>query len=385
MAIRRAAHADSTSTTLVSVTVRALEIGQMVADKYRIERRIGKGGMGTVYVAHDEFLERKVALKVMSADPANRSEALARFRKEVRAVAGIQSEHVGRVFDAGSLADGTPFMVLELLEGDDLARVLEQGVALPIADVIDWVLQALEGLAEAHALGIVHRDIKPANLFLSRRRDGTNVVKVLDFGVSKHCPRFDAEPTLTLTASIIGSPLYTAPEQLRDAKSVDARADIWALGVVLYELLAGRPPFQGDNVAALFIAILERPPPPLRSWRAEVALELEKVVMRCLSQDPKERFEDVADLAEALAPFGRTGAILSAERARHIMRTAARWSLLATPARPLPRRRRQAVAVAVATLAIAAVATASLLSYGPAPSTIPAAERPTSYKVVKAH
>jgi eukaryotic-like serine/threonine-protein kinase len=342
MASRREAHADSASTTVVSAAVCLPEIGRMVADKYRIERRIAKGGMGTVYVAHHELLQRNVALKVMSADQANTSEALARFRKEARAVAGIQSEHVARVLDAGSLADGTPFMVLELLEGADLACVLERGAALPIADVIDWVLQALEGLAEAHALGIVHRDIKPANLFLARRRDGTSIVKVLDFGVSKHYPVSDPTPTLTVTSSIIGSPLYTAPEQLCNAKSVDARADIWAVGVVLYELLAGRPPFQGDNVAALFIAILERSPPSLRRRRAEVPLDLEKVVMRCLSQDPEERFQNVADLAEALAPFGPKGALQSAERTGHIIRTAAQWTSSATRTKPLPGRRRRA-------------------------------------------
>jgi serine/threonine protein kinase len=256
---------------------------------------------------------------------------------------------------------------------------------LPIADVIDWVLQALEGLAEAHALGIVHRDIKPANLFLSRRRDGTSIVKVLDFGVSKHYPVSDPTPTLTVTSSIIGSPLYTAPEQLRNAKSVDARADIWALGVVLYELLAGRPPFQGDNVASLFIAILERPPPSLRRRRAEVPPELEKVVMRCLSQDPEERFQDVADLAEALAPFGPKSAPQSAERARHIIRTAAQWTSSATRTEPLPLTRRQALAVAIAALTIAAAVIAGLMSYGPAASTAPAAERPASYGVVGTH
>jgi serine/threonine-protein kinase len=172
---------------------------------------------------------------------------------------------------------------------------------------------------------------------------------------------------------MLGSPVYMAPEQLRNAKFVDTRADIWSLGVVLYELLTGRLPFHAENVAELCVAVLKHAPPPLRSWRAELAPQLEEIVMRCLSQDVEQRFQDVADLAAALAPFGHSSAPLSVKRIRHLVQTAADWTAPATRSEPAPRRRRRVVAV-VAALAIGAAATASLLAHGPALSTAPAAQ-----------
>jgi serine/threonine-protein kinase len=316
--------------------------------------------MGTVFAARHDFLQRDVALKFVSVAAAA-PEALARFRSEARAVAAIQSDHIARVLDAGHLANGTPFIALELLEGDDLEKVLQKRAPLLIADVIDWILQALEGLAEAHALGIVHRDLKPANLFLARRRDGTRIIKVLDFGVSKQDrqhPLFGSVPTLTVTSSILGSPAYMAPEQLRDAKRVDARADIWAIGVVLYELLAGRVPFAGDNIAHLLLAVLDGVPASLRSARPEVPPGLEAAVLRCLSRDIEARFQDVADLADALAPFGPEQARESPRRIRHIVQTAAEWNMRPKGHRPAPRR----LAVAVAVVAIGAATAAGLVA-----------------------
>jgi serine/threonine-protein kinase len=356
------ASSASTRTTSVAPPAQVPAVGELVDGKYRIQRRIGKGAMGTVMAARHELLQRDVALKFVSAAAAT-PEVMARFRNEARALAAIQSEHIARVLDAGHLESGTPFIALELLEGEDLEQVLQRRSPQPVNDAIVWVLQALEGLAEAHALGIVHRDLKPANLFLARRRDGRRIIKLLDFGVSKQGrddPLFRSGPTLTLTSSILGSPMYMAPEQLRDAKRVDARADVWAIGIVLYELLAGRPPFVADNMAQLLVAVLEGVPASLRDARPEVPPGLEAVVMRCLSRETEARFRDVADLADALAPFGPNEARESRRRILHIVRTAAEWN-----GRPRRRRApRRLVAVAVAVLAIGAATAASLVASG---------------------
>jgi serine/threonine-protein kinase len=287
---------------------------------------------------------------------------LARFRKEARAVAAIQSEHVARVLDAGHLGDGTPFMALELLEGDDLEQVLQKRPwPLPTREVIDWILQALEGLAEVHALGMVHRDLKPANLFLARLRDGDSIVKILDFGISKQCGLdllSQSASNLTATSTIVGSPMYMAPEQLRDAKRVDARADIWAIGAVLYELLAGRPPFWAENIAQLICAVLHDAPDSLRAVRPDVEPGLEAVVLRCLSRNAQARFADVAELADALVPFGPEGAVASALRTRHLVHTATERSR--KPSRRFRVPRFLAFAVAALTLGAATAAGVAL-------------------------
>jgi serine/threonine protein kinase len=246
--------------------------------------------------------------------------------------------------------------------------VLQQGKPLSVHDVIDWILQALEALAEAHSLGIVHRDLKPANLFLARRRDGTRVVKVLDFGISKFSGLEGAQPTFTATSAILGSPVYMAPEQLRNAKSVDARADIWAIGVVLHELLSGSLPFFADNVAELFVAILERVPPSLHACRRDIPLELEEVVRRCLSRDLEVRFQSVADLAVALAPFALDGDHPSVERIRHVMQTAPEWTGRHTR-QPCQRKRVQRlVAAAIAAVSVGGLATGLMAAHQSASS-----------------
>jgi serine/threonine-protein kinase len=310
------------------------EIGQVVAGKYRIERLLGQGGMGAVFAAHHELLGQDVALKLMLKEHASTPQAVTRFLNEARAAARIEGEHVARVLDVGQLEGGALYIALELLEGSDLAAVLEQRGRLPPFEAVDWILQALEAIAQAHALGVVHRDLKPANLFLASKRDGGRVIKVLDFGISKQSPLTTGSAgVVTTTASVMGSPAYMAPEQLRDARAVDARADIWAIGVVLYELLAGRPPFAGETMAQLFVAVLEQTPPPLRTCVPDVAPELEAVVMRCLAQQADERFENVADLAEALAPFAANGTHPSVASVRaHI----ARGQAEAAPRDPSP-------------------------------------------------
>jgi serine/threonine-protein kinase len=296
----------------------SVALGQMVLGKYRIERLLGKGGMGAVFAASHEVLGSEVALKVMLAHTKD-AVAVRRFVNEARASAAIDSDHVARVLDFGQLENGTPFIAFELLEGRDLEHVLTVRGALPIDEAVDWVLQALEGLAHAHSRAIVHRDLKPANLFLADRADGTTVVKVLDFGVSKHGPVGPPGGGVTSASALLGSPAYMAPEQLRSAKSADVRSDIWALGVVLYELVTGRLPFWGESVMDVLVAVLQGAVPSLRASRPDVAPGLEEIVSRCLSRDLAERFQNVAELADALAAFAPSTGPARAQRIRRVL------------------------------------------------------------------
>jgi serine/threonine protein kinase len=277
----------------------------MIAGKYVLDHLIGQGGMGAVFAARHLKLSKAVAIKIMLADASN-PEAAQRFINEGRAAANIQNEHVVRVDDVDEEM-GYAYMVLELLDGEDLAQVLEREPSHRLAPhvAVHYVLQALRGVAQAHAIGIVHRDLKPSNLFLAKRKDGSVVVKVLDFGISKAqgSSALAASPSaLTSTKAMLGSPLYMSPEQLRSSKSVDHRADIWAIGVILYELMTGHLPFMGDNLGELFAAILETDPAPLRQY-AEVHPQLEEIVFRCLQRKPDQRFSSANELADALAPF----------------------------------------------------------------------------------
>ncbi len=278
--------------------------GDVIDGKYVLEALLGKGGMGAVYSARHLKLGHKVAIKVMLADAANH-EAASRFVNEGRAAANIQNEHVVRVSDVDE-ENGYAYMVLELLEGEDLSQVLDRERRLAPNVAVAYVLQALDGVRQAHAVGIVHRDLKPSNLFLAKRQDGTTVIKVLDFGISKagaNNPLGQAPGALTSTKAMLGSPLYMSPEQLRSSKSVDARADIWAMGVILYELITGTLPFMGDNLGELFAQILEVEAPPLRTRAPEASPQLEAIVARCLQRRPEHRFQNVAELEHELAPL----------------------------------------------------------------------------------
>jgi serine/threonine-protein kinase len=275
--------------------------GQLFAGKYRIERVIGVGGMGAVFEAHHMHLDQKVAIKMLLPQVANDGAVVQRFVREGRAAVKIPSEHVARVHDVGTLPDGTPFMVMELLHGADLEAILEERGPLPVVLAVDVVLQTCEALAHAHGMGIVHRDLKPPNLFVTGPRTAP-VVKLLDFGISK-LPKTD-DLSMTKTSAVMGSPMYMAPEQMRSARKVDARADIWGLGVLLYTMLTGRPPFESDTMPELCAMIVQDPTPSLVERREGVPPALAGAVERCLEKDPARRFASVAELARALAPFG---------------------------------------------------------------------------------
>jgi serine/threonine-protein kinase len=293
-----------------------IEPGQVVAGKYEVERVIGQGGMGTVISAVHVHLRERVAIKLLSREASAQSESISRFTREARAAARIKSEHVAKVSDVGTLPDGTPYIVMEYLEGLDLADTLTQRGPLPADDAIELVLQACEALAEAHSLGIVHRDLKPANLFLTHRADGTPCVKVLDFGISKVTQpgTSQAEAALTHTTTIMGSPLYMSPEQLRATRGVDLRTDVWAIGVILYELLSGEAPFLGQSLPDISVKIAVEPPPSLRTKRPEISALLEAIVLKCLEKERDNRFRTLGDFAVALAELAPPRARLSIDR-----------------------------------------------------------------------
>jgi len=305
-------------------------IGDVIADKYRLDKVAGEGGMGIVYAAEHLVLKQRVAVKVLLPGAAASESVVERFRSEARAAAKIDSEHVARVLDAGSLASGAPFLVMEFLEGCDLEELLALQKSLPVAETVDYLIQALEGLAHAHATGIVHRDLKPANLFLACRPDGTNAIKLLDFGISKATKATAHDKKLT-GQHVLGSPTYMSPEQLRNAPNIDARADLWSLGVVGYELLSGTAPFDGDGVGEIFAAILEKTPVPLTERCPHVPAALADILAKCMRREPDERWTDAAAVARALAPFGSDSSSVTVDRAEQVLLRARMMTVPKTP------------------------------------------------------
>lgn len=263
---------------------------------FRIDRQIARGGMGIVYEATDTSLGRRVAVKVLSSNEAD-EETRERFRREARALAQIENDHIVRVFAVGDVENGLPYVVMELLAGRTLESRLEDG-PLPVREVVHDAKQILAALVTAHAAGLVHRDLKPSNLFLVDRPGRSPVLKVLDFGVAKH---LYAPQVLTQTGQALGSPAYMSPEQLNAQRDLDARTDVWSLGVTLYELLVGSLPFQGSNVAQVTLRITTQPAPSIVARRSDVPRALDAIVQRCLEKDREKRFPSASSMLEALA------------------------------------------------------------------------------------
>jgi tRNA A-37 threonylcarbamoyl transferase component Bud32 len=288
--------------------------GDVIAGKYAVVRRLGEGGMAVVYEATHLRLRQPLAIKVLRPDVADSHTVLARFEREARATAQLRSVHAARVIDVDVLPSGVPYMVMEYLEGHDLDAEIAKTGAMPVARAVDFVLQTAVAMQEAHALGIVHRDLKPANLFLCPVGD-RDVVKVLDFGISKI--EGDGDARITASNAYFGTPAYCAPEQLREAAAADARSDVWALGVILFELLTGRTPFEGGPTAVI-AKVMTDPIPWPTELRPDLPRDLARVVMRALQRDPKERFQTMHAFAEALGPFGpsRTAAAVLADAQR---------------------------------------------------------------------
>jgi eukaryotic-like serine/threonine-protein kinase len=313
-----------------------VQIGDTLVGKYRVEAVIGTGGMGVVVRATHLLLKDKVAVKYLRWPGMADDETIARFLREAQAAARIKSPHVARVVDVGTLDNGSPYLVMELLDGSDLGGIVEKDGPLPIEFAVTLMLQTCEALASAHASGVIHRDIKPSNLFLTRGPAGEPVVKVLDFGISKVTNLSASSGDLTLTQRSMGSPLYMSPEQMRSARNVDVRTDIWSLGVVFYELVTGVAPFVAETIPELYALVLDEDsrPSPLGQHGKDLPPGLDDIVQRCLCKGAQGRYPNVAALAAALAPFGGTGADASAERTRRILEAAGLPTVSSAPTPP---------------------------------------------------
>ena len=296
-------------------------VGSILAGKYRVERVLGAGAMGVVIAARHLELDELVAIKFIRRAMHSMPDVVTRFAREAKACARLQSEHIVKVLDVGVSEPVGPFMVMEYLQGKDLARTLREKGTQPVRRAAEYVMQACEALALAHATGITHRDIKPENLFLTRRGE-LEIIKVLDFGISKSTlvgNMFGRQVALTGTSSLMGTPLYMSPEQVRATQEVDNRTDIWSLGVVLFELLTGRTAFPGETVTQVCARVLESKTPKLDDYCRDAPAELGHVIERCLMKDPKDRYQTAAALAQALLPFAPSRARLHAERANSVL------------------------------------------------------------------
>ncbi|AKT41417.1 serine/threonine-protein kinase [Chondromyces crocatus] len=296
--------------------------GEWIAGRYRVEHVLARGGMGVVVEAEHALLGKRVAVKLLLQDVAADKNALQRFLDEARIAAQLPGDHIARALDFGRTDAGDAYLVMELLVGRDLEAELRRRRRLPLQEAVDYILQACEGVAEAHTLGLVHRDLKPANLFLTRRRDGSALIKVLDFGISKRTLG-GAPLTLTNRSAACGTPAYMAPEQMMPVAPVDARCDQHALAVVLFELITGRRVFSADNLGLLAVQILDEPAPRLSVAFPGVPAGLDVAIARALAKSPAERFPDLAGFAQAIAPFGGPGADASARNVAQVLEGAA--------------------------------------------------------------
>lgn len=280
--------------------------------------------MGYVVEARHITLDERVALKFLLPEYAKHPEASARFLREARAAVKIKSEHVARVSDVGTLDSGAPYMVMEFLDGADLAHTLQKTGVLQVEDALDYIIQACEAIAEAHTYGIVHRDLKPANLFLAKRPDGSPLVKVLDFGISKVIGGGDHALTKTTTA--MGSALYMSPEQMQETRGVDHRTDIYSMGIALFELLAGRQPFYAETLPQLCAEVLTGVPTPMSAYRPDIPTDLAARIERAYERDKNKRYQSIAEFVLALAPY-------APERSRATIERVARMGGFAPPPR----------------------------------------------------
>jgi serine/threonine-protein kinase len=339
----------------------------MIAEKYRVERELGRGGFGVVVQARHLAIDQLVAIKVLTpSEEGGWQEDSARFKREAQATAALRSEHVVRILDADFLEDGSPYTVMEYLEGETLHHTIHTRSPLSVEEAVDHVIQVLAALGEAHGAGIVHRDLKPANVLITRGAGGTMVAKVLDFGVSKIGAHSGlgtvsaVSQPITKTGAVIGTIAYMAPEQIVDAKRVDARADLWSVGILLYELLTKQTPFGPATNPTIVTTMLTKPPMPLAALRPGLPPKLERVIMRCLDKLPQNRPATASAAAAALAPF----ASLRARAALEALRRAPRPTGAAAPIEKgaprgpnAPRRSNATLAVAI----VGAVVTVALL------------------------
>ena len=276
-----------------------VHIGQVLLGKYRVEEILGQGGMGIVARCTHLLTDAQIAIKMLRSDVLTDEDATQRFMREAQNAVRLRSEYVAHVHDVGVLENGVPYMCMEFLDGHDLGALIEEQGHVAVPWAVELMLQAAEALAEAHSISIVHRDVKPTNLFVTWRPDGTSLIKVLDFGISKSPMGTDMQ--LTQTQSLLGTPAYMSPEQMRSARLVDARTDIWSLGTVMYELLEGRRPFEAESFSEMCVKVAVDPPAPM----TYTPPALQQVVLRCLAKSPEQRYASMAELGRDLIPFAR--------------------------------------------------------------------------------
>jgi tRNA A-37 threonylcarbamoyl transferase component Bud32 len=347
--------------------------GEVLDGKYAVERIIGRGGSGYVAAAQHLVLQQRVALKFLRPELGEKPDVCRRFLREAQAAARMKGEHVARVLDADTLQSGEPYLVMEYLEGEDVAALLRRRERLTVAEATDYVLQACEAVHEAHTLRIIHRDVKPANLFLTRTPEGTARIKVLDFGLSKVLGWEGGTESLTDSNHIMGSPYFMSPEQIRTPREVDERTDIWSLGATLFNLLTGHVPFDGASMMEVCAALLCGPAPQITRFRSDVPPQLEVVVLRCLRIEPQERHGSVVELARELIPFAPESSRASLARMEAIGAASG-----AAPRAPGDGRRTRLLAaggVAIALLAITCLGVAHAISSHRAKEP-PVADRP---------
>ena len=305
-------------------------VGQVFEGKYRVESILGHGGMGVVAECVHLALNERVAIKMLRQDVLGDQDSVARFLREAQAAVKLKSEYVARVSDVGTASNGTPYMVMEYLEGHDLGELLKQRGVLPVQWAVELILQTAEALSEAHSLGIVHRDIKPTNLFVTWRPDGTALIKVLDFGISKSSMGTDLH--LTQTQSLLGTPAYMSPEQMRSARLVDHRTDIWSLGTVFYESLEGHRPFEADSFSEMCVKVAVDSPAPMRNTPPA----LQQIILRCLAKGHEQRYANMAEFARELVPFAadpHNAQMLVERMQRMLKRSAFDWEGVSTSGR----------------------------------------------------
>ena len=277
-------------------------VGNVVAEKYRIDRLIGRGGMGAVFQATNLTIGKRVALKFLDRDATRDRDAFERFQREALAASVVESAHIVQLFDSGTAEDGRPFLVMELLAGEDLRSRLKREQKLPVGLAIGILKQILRALVRAHAAGIVHRDLKPDNVFLCERDDGALFVKIVDFGISKLTATSTLD-TLTRRGTVLGTAYYMSPEQAQAFPDVDGRTDLFSAGAILFECLSGRPPHTGPTYESVLVAICTKDAPDLRELEPEVPEELARIVGRALSREREQRFQRAEELLAALTTF----------------------------------------------------------------------------------
>jgi len=291
-------------------TARAPLIGETLGDAYRVVRLMGEGAMGGIFEARQLRLDKRVAIKVLARELAANGEALLRFHREAEITSQLGHPHIINVFDFGTTDNGQPYLVMEYLEGEDLAYLLQRKGSLSLTATVRIIKQVASALAETHAKGVVHRDLKPANIFIVRVQ-GEDFAKVLDFGISKVRA---ASTALTNASTLMGTPMYMAPEQAKGDIELDHLTDQWALACIAFEMLAGRPPFVGDDTAALLYQVVHEEPPRLSNFVKTLPVEVERAVQRALLKHPAERFPNVTAFARAFEAAA-TGQALPAEPA----------------------------------------------------------------------